>query len=124
VMIFALVGYLSCRSLKCALTVARSPREASVWLMAALRRATRPFGGRCGSNECSKLADGRVGSIASFWLRANHFRFITMSRHFRADATSNLGQLRTWAPVFCISKIPTSLELATAQNEPPEVSLR
>jgi hypothetical protein len=33
-------------------------------------------------------------------------------------------QLRTWAPVFCISKIPTSLELATAQNEPPEVSLR
>ena len=84
-----------------------TPRNATLWR---------------GSNECSKLAN--VRSIASFWLRANHFRFITMSRHFRADATSNLGQLRTWAPVFCISKIPTSLELATAQNEPPEVSLR
>jgi len=40
-MMSALVGYLSFRNLNRALTVARSPREAPVWLTAALRRATR-----------------------------------------------------------------------------------
>jgi hypothetical protein len=34
---FALIGYLLCRILKPALSVARRPREAAAWLMAALR---------------------------------------------------------------------------------------
>jgi hypothetical protein len=35
---FALIVYLSCKSLKRALSLVRPPREAPVWLMAALHR--------------------------------------------------------------------------------------
>jgi hypothetical protein len=40
-MIFALIVYLSCISLKRGLSLARPPREAPVWLMAALHRGCR-----------------------------------------------------------------------------------
>jgi hypothetical protein len=54
----------------------------------APRNAT--LGGRCGSNECSKLADVRVGSFASVWPRTRR-KIRTLSKLQRKLLRSPLG---------------------------------